>query len=1016
MTRRVPNDFNGDGMSDIIWRSDGGTVQIWEMNGATILNDSTLGVVPTYWNIIGTGDYNGDGTTDLLWRDASGASTQIWNMHDGTISSTRDLGFIPPNWKLLGSDDFNNDGKADLIWRNDAGATQIWNMNDGTVVSTRSLGVIPSNWNFEGSGDFNGDGKTDLLWRNSSGVAQIWNMDDGTILSTRSLGVIPWNWKLADTGDFNGDGTTDLLWRNGSGVTQIWNMNDGAIASTRSLGVIPAVWKASVGDYNGDGMADLIWRNDTGAVAMWEMNDGAITQATSLGGMTYNWQIVSTGSGATFAGTSGNDVLVGTGQADNITALDGNDTLQGLGGNDDLNGGNGFDRAVYSDATGPLSIKLAIENMQRGTVTGTRVGSDTLRNIEAVTGSAFNDVFDARGFATFVGMTGLPGVAVGQNAFEGGGGDDTVIGLVVEYGKTMQALTRVEYLTAAAAVTVDLAAYTGQGTAVGDVAKVGHDTYGTALQGVYGSAYDDTLYGSNNVRFTFEVFAGRGGNDFIDGRGGYDMVVYDDDPSTTTGVTVQLAAGTVTGDATVGTDTLRDIEAVRGTSFADLFDATGYGASGALNVSSSMGSFNDFAGAGGNDTIIGNGNTRLNFQLATAGVTVDMEVSAGTAITVAGTASGTSEGTDTFTGVNAAQGSMFNDTLLGSSYDNQFLGLGGDDFIDGRGGFDTVSYNNLTMTTDGVTVNLAAGTATGNTSIGTDTLRDIEAIQGSTYDDTYDATGYGLAGAANVSSGGSDFNQFEGLGGSDRITGNGNTQVLYTTATAGITVKFFANGSGFQNNVDTNPVGVGSDTFVRGVNSVVGGNFGDKYDASEWENAFNSFLGNGGNDTITGNGFTQILYNNATGAIDANLATGIVAGGDASVGLDTITGGVNSVLGSDFNDLIAGRSITDILDGGGGDDTIKGGGGADMLTGGAGDDNFVFVSGATAGATITDFTGNGASAGDTLEFHGFGLAADGATLTFISGTQWQVHSGLDGHNEIINITGSVHVSDYQFLA
>src|SRR5262249_14885744 len=54
--------------------------------------------------------------------------------------------------------------------------------------------------------------------------------------------------------------------------------------------------------------------------------------------------------------TAGADTLVGTAQADSISGLDGNDRLQGLGGNDTLDGGAGFDRAVYSDATGGVTI------------------------------------------------------------------------------------------------------------------------------------------------------------------------------------------------------------------------------------------------------------------------------------------------------------------------------------------------------------------------------------------------------------------------------------------------------------------------------------------------------------------------------------------------------------------------------------------------------------------------------------------------------------------------------------
>jgi Ca2+-binding RTX toxin-like protein len=467
------------------------------------------------------------------------------------------------------------------------------------------------------------------------------------------------------------------------------------------------------------------------------------------------------------------------------------------------------------------------------------------------------------------------------------------------------------------------------GTADGD-ASVGHDTF-TLINAVVGSAHADFMYGSNNPAGTFEQFDGRAGNDFLDGRGGFDYSVYNNDPLVTGGIAVSLATGIVTGDASVGTDTLRSIEAVRGTNFNDTYDATGF--SGSSANAGSNGTFNQFEGMVGDDLITGNGNTRLQFILALDGVTVD--IAAGTAH---GTAPGdvAGVGTDTFTGVNSIMGSTFGDTLLGSGGNEQFLGLAGDDYIDGRGGFDFAQYSNLTNTTGGVSINMAAGTVTGDASTGTDTLRSIEAVQGTFFNDVYDATGFGGGGALNVGNNGL-FNQFDGMAGDDTITGNGSTQIVYANATAGVSV---------------------------------------------------------------------------------NLSTGIVAG-NASVGTDTITGGVNNVVGSGFGDTLTGTGAMQFLNGGGGNDTITGGGGNDALTGGAGNDNFVFASGATAGATITDFAGNGAAVGDALEFHGFGTAADGATLTWISGTQWQVHSGLDGHDEIITINGStagsIHASDYQFL-
>ena len=67
----------------------------------------------------------------------------------------------------------------------------------------------------------------------------------------------------------------------------------------------------------------------------------------------------------------------------------------------------------------------------------------------------------------------------------------------------------------------------------------------------------------------------------------------------------------MTGDAAVGTDTLRHIESVRGTNFADTYVATGLGRRGANIVTSAdLGTLNEFEGLGGNDTITGSGDTR----------------------------------------------------------------------------------------------------------------------------------------------------------------------------------------------------------------------------------------------------------------------------------------------------------------------------------------------------------------------------------------------------------------------
>jgi hypothetical protein len=524
--------------------------------------------------------------------------------------------------------------------------------------------------------------------------------------------------------------------------------------------------------------------------------------------------------------------------------------------------------------------------MADGTVNGGAVGHDTLVSVERIRGSSFDDVYIATGF---FGGSPPPGVSIAFNEFEGVGGNDLIIG---------NGSTRVSYLTASAAVTVDITAGSSFSTAPGDAAGVGIDTF-TGVSAVRGSNFNDNLYGSDNG-FTFaESFEGRRGDDYIDGRGGNDRAVYNNDLATASGISVNLAAGIVTGDATVGTDTLRSVEFVRGTNFADTYNAVGF--SPASANAGSNGTFNEFEGAGGNDTIAGNGNTRVSYSQALSGVTAD--IAAGTGFSTAG-GDAANVGIDTFTGVNALRGGDFDDQLFGSNTSafvtEALEGLGGDDFLDGRGGFDRARYDNnttgLTLAL-GIDVDMASGSVTGRdatalTVFGTDTLVHIEAVRGSIADDVYDATGF--TGGSNQVALRATFNEFEGMAGDDTIIGNGDTRLSYTQASSGVSVDLQ---SGTASSVAAaDAANIGTDTFT-GVFSVRGSNFDDLiFGGNGGIFGFETLEGLGGDDFIDGRGgFDLVRYDLvSTGAqgIDVDLAAGTVNGLDAAatavVGIDTL--------------------------------------------------------------------------------------------------------------------------------
>ena len=78
----APDDFNGDGFSDILWQNTStGQASIWEMNGNSLIGGGP--VTPNAglaWKAIGTGDFNKDGNSDILWQNTNTGQVSIWEM------------------------------------------------------------------------------------------------------------------------------------------------------------------------------------------------------------------------------------------------------------------------------------------------------------------------------------------------------------------------------------------------------------------------------------------------------------------------------------------------------------------------------------------------------------------------------------------------------------------------------------------------------------------------------------------------------------------------------------------------------------------------------------------------------------------------------------------------------------------------------------------------------------------------------------------------------------------------
>jgi len=202
----TPNDFNGDGNSDILWRNAGsGQNAIWMMNGTTVAAGTGLTnpVTDLNWKMVGKGDFDKDGKADILWRHATTGQNAIWLMNGTTVTAGALISPVTDlNWKVVGVGDFDKDGKSDILWRNQSsGQNAIWMMNGTTVAAGTALitAVADLNWKVADVGDYNKDGKSDILWRHATtGQNAIWFMNGTTVLpgSAYIPSVTDLNWKI----------------------------------------------------------------------------------------------------------------------------------------------------------------------------------------------------------------------------------------------------------------------------------------------------------------------------------------------------------------------------------------------------------------------------------------------------------------------------------------------------------------------------------------------------------------------------------------------------------------------------------------------------------------------------------------------------------------------------------------------------------------------------------------------------------------------------------------------------
>lgn len=395
-------------------------------------------------------------------------------------------------------------------------------------------------------------------------------------------------------------------------------------------------------------------------------------------------------------GDDGGDSLVGGAAADTIDGGAGNDTIAGES-DDVINGGFGFDFFTYGNTGDSMGGKLDL-SMTSVQSLGGFLGNVTIRSIEGVIGSAFNDTFigqsaeasDLRGGG---GDDYLRG-GTGADTFDGGFGNDTIVdGAGDDFIDGGAGNDFVSFAFAESGVNVGLGIFSVQ--TVG--ADMGADSFRN-LEGVIGSNFGDQLGGRISSDTLMggagaDTLLGTEGDDHMIGGSGLDFVSY---ANASSGVTVNLGVIWAQGiGGGMGADAISGVEGVYG---SNNYGDTLTGDSGA----------NTLMGYGGDDSLSETGNSGASSLAGDAGN--DYLRAAGGDDSLMGDAGNDTvvdtgghnylrggDGSDSMFGgsdFDDLHGNMGNDTEFGNAGDDWVVGGQGNDLLSGDAGGDIV-YGNL---------------------------------------------------------------------------------------------------------------------------------------------------------------------------------------------------------------------------------------------------------------------------------------------------------------------------------
>jgi hypothetical protein len=100
------------------------------------------------WRLVdGSGDYDGDGRSDLLWRSVNEPVVAWYMGGPGTVTASAVLGRAGAEWRVLdASSDFDGDRRSDVLWQHADGLVLLWTVSGTARTGAVSVGRLGAEW------------------------------------------------------------------------------------------------------------------------------------------------------------------------------------------------------------------------------------------------------------------------------------------------------------------------------------------------------------------------------------------------------------------------------------------------------------------------------------------------------------------------------------------------------------------------------------------------------------------------------------------------------------------------------------------------------------------------------------------------------------------------------------------------------------------------------------------------------------------------------------------------------